>query len=338
MHARTSAGPMLLLLALVGGMECHAQVAPPQAECAAEPTRACVAALAATPDGVDGVETLFRVAEAQLGAGDLPAASRTIGRAGTKVAALGDDAHHRNALAVLAIFETVIRAAEQATADQADAALGTMAAIAEQAQESEYIALLFARLAEGHARAGRAAAAAAAMRVALTLAGAVRDADVRSLALADVAVRRAAVLSQAGDFAAASDATTGLAGSMRSDALYRIAEANAVALARSGRALEALKTLSFIDNAPRRVEASCMVADIHVQASRPLEAVQALDRARATAEAMREVSGRDEAFARIARTQARAGRLADAMATAAGLKTDVWRIVALDAVAAAASN
>jgi hypothetical protein len=47
---------------------------------------------------------------------------------------------------------------------------------------------------------------------------------------------------------------------------------------------------------------------------------------------------RDEAFARIARTEAKAGQLSDAMTTAASLKSDVWRIVALDAIAAAAPN
>ena len=47
---------------------------------------------------------------------------------------------------------------------------------------------------------------------------------------------------------------------------------------------------------------------------------------------------RDEAFARIAEAQAAAGQLAEAMTTAGGLKNDVWRLVALEAIAEVAPD
>lgn len=335
MHVRLSIG--LMCFALAASNDANAQTPAVQAQCSAKPTRACVSALATVPQGgLDGVVTLFHVAEAQLGAGDLKAVSLTVGRAKTAAGALKDDKQRRNALSALAIFETVIKAAEQASAGQAAEASKTMAAIAEQAQESEYISLLFADLAEGHARAGRPAAAADVMGVAATLAAAVKDDAIRRLTLADVAVRQAAVQSQAGRDAEARATAAGLEGNMRRDAFYRIAEASAAAQARSGQAAEALKTLIVIDNASMRVRALCTLADIHAQAARPMEAAEALSRARAAAKAMRDPSERDEAFARIARAQAKAGQLTDAMTSATGLGNDVWRIVALDAIAAAA--
>ena len=337
MHARLSF--VLMFAALAAGTESRAQVPAAEAQCAAKPTRDCVSALAVVRQmGMDGIETLIHVAEAQLDAGNLKEAARTVTRAEAAADTLKDDGQRRNAQAALAIFATVLKAMEQASAGQVAEASRTLATIAEQAQESEYISLLFASLAEGHARAGRAPAAAQVMSLAVLLAGAVKDDNIRLLTLADVAVRRAAVFSEAGDFAAATDATTGLAGNKRSEALYRIAEANAVTLAKSGQAAEALKTLAFIDNGAMRVQALCTVADIYIEAGRATDIAEALSRARTTASALREAAARDEAFARIARAEARAGQLADAMTTASNLKSDVWRIVAFDAIAAAAPN
>lgn len=337
MHARLSL--VLMLLALVVGAESRAQAPAAEAQCVSKPTRDCVSALAVVRQvGTDGIETLVHVAEAQLDAGDLKAAARTIAQAEAAADALKDDGQRRNARAALAIFATALKAMEQASAGQTAEASRTLATIAEQAQESEYISLLFAGLAEGHAKAGRATAAAQVMSLAVLLAGAVKDDNIRRLTLADVAVRRAAVFSEAGDFAAATDATVGLAGNKRSEALYRIAEANAATLAKSGQAAEALKTLAFIDNGAMRVQALCTVADIYIEAGRAADLAEVLSRAKTTANALREAAARDEAFARIARAEAKAGQLADAMTTATSLKSDVWRIVALDAIAAAAPN
>jgi len=329
----------VMLLALAAGKDASAQTPATQAECSAKPSRACVSAMAAVrQSGVDGIETLFYVAEAQFDAGDLKAVALTIGRAKTAAAALSEDGQRRDALAALAIFETVIQAAEQASAGQATEASRTMAAIAEQAQESEYISLLFATLAEGHARAGRAAAAADVLSVAATLAAAVKDDAVRRLALAEVAVRQAAVQSAAGHVAEAQATAAGLQGNMRHDALSRIAAAEAGAQAKAGQTARALQTAAAINNALMLIEAFCVVADAHTQASRPVEAAEALKRALGVASALPDSPRRDEAFAWIARAQATAGQLADAMTSAAGLKNDVWRVVAFDAIAAAAPN
>ena len=72
--------------------------------------------------------------------------------------------------------------------------------------------------------------------------------------------------------------------------------------------------------------------------NRPADATQALRRALAEAAAMPLSAKRDEAFARIAEAQAAAGQLAEAMATAGGLKNDVWRLVALEAIAEVAPD
>ena len=82
-----------------------------------------------------------------------------------------------------------------------------------------------------------------------------------------------------------------------------------------------------------RVGAFCIVANADTRANRPTEATQALRRALAEAAAMSISAKRDEAFARIAGAQAAAGQLAEAMTTAGGLKNDVWRLVALEAIA-----
>ena len=224
----------LMLLALATGTGAGAQTPTAVVPCSAKPTRTCVLALAAVPlSGADGLETLFYVAEAQLGAGDLKAAGLTIKQAKMVADTLAQDGQRRDALAALAIYETVIAAAKQAGAGEPDEALKTMAAIADEAQESEYIALLFASLAEGHARAGRGAAAHV-MSVAAALAAAVKDDAIRHLTLADVAVRQAAVQSATGQIEEARSTAAGLAGNMRNDALYRIAAAEAGTQATAG--------------------------------------------------------------------------------------------------------
>jgi hypothetical protein len=264
------------------------------------------------------------VAEAQLGAGDVKAAALTIEQAKTVADTLTQEGQRHDALAALAIYETVIAAAKQASAGEPDEALKTMAAIAGEAPESEYIARLFARLAEGHAREGRGAAA---------LATAVKDDAIRHLTLADVAVRQAAVQSATGQIEEARSTAAGLAGNMRNDALYRIAATEAGTQAKAGQDSRALRTAAAIDDASMRVGAFCIVANVDTRANRPTEATQALRRALAETEAMSMSAKRDEAFARIAGAQAAAGQLAEAMTAAGGLKNDVWRLVALEAIA-----
>jgi hypothetical protein len=275
----------------------------------------------------------FFVAEAQLGAGDVKAAALTIEQAKTVADTLTQEGQRHDALAALAIYETVIAAAKQASAGEPDEALKTMAAIAGEAPESEYIARLFARLAEGHAREGRGAAAAHVMSVAAVLATAVKDDAIRHLTLADVAVRQAAVQSATGQIEEARSTAAGLAGNMRNDALYRIAATEAGTQAKAGQDSRALRTAAAIDDASMRVGAFCIVANVDTRANRPTEATQALRRALAETEAMSMSAKRDEAFARIAGAQAAAGQLAEAMTAAGGLKNDVWRLVALEAIA-----
>ncbi len=337
MVARLSIG--LMLLALAAGTSASAQTPATLAPCTAKPTRACVLALAAVPlSGMDGIETLFYVAEAQLGTGDVKTAALTIKQAKTVAGTLTQDGQRNDALAALAIYETVIAAAKQAGAGEPGEASRTMAAIADEAQESEYIALLFASLAEGHARAGRMAAAANVMSVAAALAAAVKDDAVRRLALADVAIRQAAVQSAAGQVEDARNTAAGLAGNMRNDALYRIAVAEAGTQAKAGQDAQALRTAAAIDDALMRVGAFCVVANVDTRGNRLADATQALRRALAEAAAMPLSAKRDEAFARIAEAQAAAGQLAEAMATAGGLKNDVWRLVALEAIAEVAPD
>ena len=339
MVERLSINLMLLALAAGVGTGAGAQTPAAAVSCVAKPTRTCVLALAAIPlSGADGLETLFYVAEAQLGAGDVKAAALTIKQAKIAADTLTQDGQRHDALAALAIYETVIAAAKQASAGESDEALKTMAAIADEAQESEYIALLFASLAEGHARAGRGSAAAHVMSVATALTAAVKDDAIRHLTLADVAVRQAAVQSATGQIEEARSTTAGLAGNMRNDALYRIAAAEAGTQATAGQDAQALRTAAAIDDASMRVGAFCIVANADTQANRPTEATQALRRALAEAAAMSLSAKRDEAFARIAEAQAAAGQLAEAMTTAAGLRNDVWRLVALEAIAEVAPD
>lgn len=336
MNARLSTG--LMLLALMAAGNAVAQSGNGQTSCLARPTRACVSALAVVAQsGMAGVETLFHVAEAQLAAADLTATIRTLQQARAAANALADTGQRRDALAALAISDTVIKAAEQATAGQSAEALKTMATIAEQARESGYISLLFANLAEGHARAGRAAPAADVMAMAVTLAGAVEDEPIRGLTQAEVAVRQAAVQAHAGKLVEARATAAGLRGNMRSDALQRIAEATATAQARSGQTARALGTATAIDGAAEKIQALCALADIHGEARRPAEAADATRRAADTALALPTVSDTyAEAIARIVRSEAKAGHLTVAMTLATGLAADVWRVVALDSIAAVA--
>ncbi|MFI5001271.1 MAG: hypothetical protein ACHQK9_15445, partial [Reyranellales bacterium] len=296
---------VLLLLALAATGEAGAQTPAAQA-CTAKPTRACASALAALPpNGMAGIETLVHVVEAQLGAADLTAAALTLGQIRTAAGALADAGEHLHVLAGLAIVTTVITALDQATAGQGAEALKTMATIAEQAEESEYISLLFAETAEGHAREGRTKAAADVMAVAVTLSGAVKDDAIRRMTHNDIAVRQAAVQAQAGNVAAAEATADGLQGLLHIDAVNRIAVAGAAAQARSGQAAEALETASAIDFAPTRLQAFCILADIHDAAGRPADAAEAIRRARVTLQAMPPgTDPSDEAMAAIVRAEA----------------------------------
>lgn len=336
--ARLSMGLMLLAVAASGDVA--AQSGAQQTPCLARPTRACVSAMAVVaPTDMAGVETLFHVAEAQLAAADLKATTRTLGQARAAASALADGGQRRDALAALAISGTVIKAAEQATAGHVTDALGTLATIAEQARESGYISLLFANLAEGHARAGRTTSAADVMAVAITLAGGVEDESMRRLTEIEVAVRQAAVQAHAGKLAEARATAAGLRGNMRGDALQRIAEATAAAEARTGRTARALATAAAIDGPAEKIQALCALADIHSEARRPAEAAEAMRRAAAEALALPTVSDAyAEAIARIVRSEAKAAHLTVAMTLATGLTADVWRVVALESIAAAAPD
>ena len=336
MRAGLSAG--LALLALAASWDAWAQSGPTQAQCIARPTRACVSALAIVPSNdLAGIETRFHVAEAQFGAADLKAAARTLAQAKLAAAALPDEARRRDALAALAVSDIVLKAAEQATAGQRAEAMKTLKAIAEQAEESEYISLLFAELAEGHARLGNASAAAETMAVAAALTVTVEDEDIRLMTQADVAVRQAAVEAHAGKAEEARATATSLQGNMRRDAFNRIVEATAVSQARSGQAARALGTAAAIEDTGMRIDALCAVADAHSLAGRSTEAADATHRAADSALALPAASDAyGEAIARIVRSEVKAGRLAVAMTLATGLMDAVWRTVALDAIAAAA--
>ena len=336
MRLRISTG--LLVVALVAASDVTAQEPSISKECITLPTRDCVLAMAQIPGGdLAGIETLLNVFDAQIELGSLTAAARTVDRMKMATANLKDDEQRRNKLSGLAILDTVLLAAAQAGNRDVARALKTMASISEQAEESGYISLLFASLAAGHAKAGRATAAMDVMQVALTLAAAVKD-DARRLTQADIAVKYAAVQSETGYISEARMTAAGLQGNMRKIALSQIAEAQASAQARAGETAKALEIAAAIDNDLARVLAYCAVAEAHVHAGRPTEAVEAMMRAMAAASSLAQMDERARALARIARTYVKAGKLADAMAVAVGVKDDVWRIVALEVVAARAPN
>jgi hypothetical protein len=327
----------LFLVAFFAAVDGHAQRPEVSAQCVAKPTRDCVLATArVTQGGLAGIQTLVHVFDAQMEMGNLTAATLTIEQIKMAGAALQDDQEQRNVQSALVIFNTVILAARQASSEQVTNALETIASIAEQAQESGYISLLFATLAEGHAKAGRAIAATDVMGVALLLAGAVKDDMIRRLTLTEVAVSQAAVQSETRHLSDARVTAAKLEGNRRRDALSRIAEAEARAQANAGETTKALQIAATIDNDPARVQALCAVAEANMQASHPMEASEALTRAKAVVSTLSDPSARDRSLARVAQVQAEAGNLTGAMVSAADLKDDVWRIVALEIIAAKA--
>jgi hypothetical protein len=209
-------------------------------------------------------------------------------------------------------LEAVIKAAEQAIAGQASDALKTMEPLAEQTRQSSAIVEIFGSTAESQAKAGRVDAAANVMKVAIALASTVRGDG--GMALAQVAIYQAAIQAYAGRFAEARADAVPLA-------LNRIAEAEAVAHAKAGRKVEALKAAGAVGNYLGSLRTLCVVAETYAKAGRPADAAEVLKLAMAQAEKLSPLD-KPDAFALIAPAQASAGQLANALKTADAITKD----------------